>query len=242
MEFHRGTYTTQSNNKKGNREAETLMRNLETLATYASIWTDFKYPKQAIDDMWEDICLMQFHDCLPGSCIEMVYRDTDRLYKALFEKGAEIIEEASAALGIFSKPSERTSSVPHFVNYNHWPRTEILKVPKSSIGPGVQLNTQAIDDNETYVAASSFRGYDLTQGVALRQPPQAGIRELTGSVFILENDNIKVTVKGGAITSLIFLQHNREVIPQGKKANQLVIYDDKPLYWQAWDVELYHFE
>lgn len=79
LEFHRGTYTTQARNKKGNRKAEVLMRDLETLATYTSITKDYKYPKKEIDYMWEQICLMQFHDCLPGSSIEMVYRDTDKV-------------------------------------------------------------------------------------------------------------------------------------------------------------------
>lgn len=80
LEFHRGTYTTQARNKKGNRQAEVMMRDLEMLATYASIGVNgYSYPKKDIDYMWEQICLMQFHDCLPGSSIEMVYDDTDRV-------------------------------------------------------------------------------------------------------------------------------------------------------------------
>jgi alpha-mannosidase len=35
---------------------------------------------------------------------------------------------------------------------------------------------------------------------------------------------------------------NRELIPKDQKANRLVLYDDQPLYWDAWDVELYHLE
>jgi alpha-mannosidase len=27
-----------------------------------------------------------------------------------------------------------------------------------------------------------------------------------------------------------------------RQAGQLVIFDDKPLYWQAWDVEVFHLE
>jgi len=51
-----------------------------------------------------------------------------------------------------------------------------------------------------------------------------------------------VKIKGGVITSLVDLVADREVIPKGRKAAQLVIMDDKPLYWQAWDVEVYHLE
>jgi alpha-mannosidase len=35
---------------------------------------------------------------------------------------------------------------------------------------------------------------------------------------------------------------DREIIPLGKKANQFVVFDDKPIYWQAWDVEVYHLD
>ena len=49
-------------------------------------------------------------------------------------------------------------------------------------------------------------------------------------------------MEGGSIISLVDLAENREIIAKGAKANQLVIFDDKPLYWQAWDVEVYHLE
>lgn len=59
FELHRGTYTTQSNNKKNNRRSETLLRSLEMLASFASLkaTNDYKYPKKDIDDLWEIICL-----------------------------------------------------------------------------------------------------------------------------------------------------------------------------------------
>lgn len=72
--------------------------------------------------------------------------------------------------------------------------------------------------------------------------PQVSIREDERGVFILENDQLRVRVDGGHITSLYDRQVNREIIPEGGKANQVVIFDDKPLYWQAWDVEVYHLD
>jgi alpha-mannosidase len=80
FELHRGTYTTQANNKLNNRQSETLMRDLELLATIASLkHEDYKYPKADFDTMWEAILLCQFHDCLPGSSIEMCYDDSDKV-------------------------------------------------------------------------------------------------------------------------------------------------------------------
>lgn len=85
FELHRGTYTTQANNKRNNRKSETMLRDIEYLATLATIKNEFgkkssyKYPKKDLDDMWENVLLCQFHDCLPGSSIEMCYDDSDKV-------------------------------------------------------------------------------------------------------------------------------------------------------------------
>lgn len=86
FELHRGTYTTQANNKRNNRKSEILLHDIEYLATLASIKDvvkgtkeSYKYPKEDIDDMWENVLLCQFHDCLPGSSIEMCYDDSDEV-------------------------------------------------------------------------------------------------------------------------------------------------------------------
>lgn len=41
---------------------------------------------------------------------------------------------------------------------------------------------------------------------------------------------------------MIDVELNCEIIPKGQKANRLILYNDQPLYWDAWDVELYHLE
>ena len=80
FELHRGTYTTQANNKLHNRKTEVMLRDIELLATFASIQhKSYKYPSEEIDGMWEAILLCQFHDCLPGSSIEMCYDDSDKV-------------------------------------------------------------------------------------------------------------------------------------------------------------------
>lgn len=81
FELHRGTYTTQANNKRNNRMSEIMLHDIELLATLATVKkaSRYKYPKEDIDDMWEKTLLCQFHDCLPGSSIEMCYDDSDEV-------------------------------------------------------------------------------------------------------------------------------------------------------------------
>lgn len=72
--------------------------------------------------------------------------------------------------------------------------------------------------------------------------PAVTIQEVRKGVFVLQNDQLRVKVEDGCITSLYDRVAEREVIAKGGKANQYTIFDDKPLYWQAWDVEVYHLE
>lgn len=89
FELHRGTYTTQAKNKLNNRRSEDVLRSLELLATVTSVKDkSYHYPKKEFDDMWESVLLCQFHDCLPGSSIEMCYHDSDEVSTMSTEKRA----------------------------------------------------------------------------------------------------------------------------------------------------------
>jgi alpha-mannosidase len=76
----------------------------------------------------------------------------------------------------------------------------------------------------------------------IAETPEVTVKETTKGVFVLQNDQLRVQVVNGTITSLYDRKAERELIPKGGKANQLVIFDDKPLYWQAWDVEVFHLD
>lgn len=234
FELHRGTYTTQANNKYNNRKAEVLLHDVEYLATLASIHdTSYKYPKKKLDEMWESVLLCQFHDCLPGSAIEMCYDDSDELYAKVFESGEREVNNALAAFD-FSLP-ESDKSCMFALNTLPWPRAEIIKLPEAfcsndscyalvSGDPGIITNVERLTNSSGIAGA------------------QATIKEIKPGVFRLSNGHLRLDVEGGSITSLVDLKINRELIARGGKANQLVIFDDKPLYWQAWDVEVYHLD
>jgi alpha-mannosidase len=235
FELHRGTYTTQAANKRNNRESEILLHDIEYLATLATIKNGFgkksgyKYPKKDIDDMWENVLLCQFHDCLPGSSIEMCYDDSDAIYVKVFATGKKLLSEAMSELG-FSDEAAMTHGKLVAMNTLSWPRREIVKLPSGmhasyGLAQGAGLSTLAVCPLTAPLPAST-----------------ASIKEIAPNVFELRNTQFVVQVTNGAITSLFDRKVGREVIPKGQKAAQLVIYDDKPLYWQAWDVEVYHLK
>ncbi|KAL9623961.1 MAG: hypothetical protein Q9160_001714 [Pyrenula sp. 1 TL-2023] len=228
FELHRGTYTTQANNKLYNRKSEIMMHDLEYLATLATLKSkSYQYPKKDFDEIWENVLLCQFHDCLPGSCIEMCYDDTDKIYAHNFKLGEKLVDDVLSALGLskdISLPGELVA-----LNTLPWPRSEIVKVP----------SPKRMSNATDYAIVSGEPGLMYAKPAASAVRETASVTTQKDGSFVLENKALQVRIKDGCITSLIDLKADREVIANGK-ANQFVLFDDKPLYWQAWDVEVYH--
>ncbi|KAJ5233770.1 CAZyme family GH38 [Penicillium citrinum] len=231
FELHRGTYTTQANNKRNNRKSEFLLREIEYLATLATVYgknKDYSYPKEQIDEMWEGVLLCQFHDCLPGSSIEMCYDDSDKLYAEIFETGDALRKDALAALGITGNNSKDLVAL----NTLPWHRIEVVKVPDAATS----------SSGSKYTQASGSTGLIQCTPVDFKTTASVTVSEIKPGVFRLSNNKLRVDVHDGVIISLYDVEQDKEIIPEGGKAGQLVIFDDKPLYWQAWDVEVFHLE
>lgn len=226
FELHRGTYTTQANNKLNNRKAEVTLRDVELLATIASLKdSSYKYPKKEIDDMWEGTLLCQFHDCLPGSSIEMCYDDSDELYAKLFKTADQVRKDIYKVLGLYETNATAVQDVVA-LNTLPWHRKEVVD----------------LGENECGVACGEGNVLSVRTFKTSAAKKAVSVKEESDGVFVLENDQLRIKVKDGVITSLYDHKTCREVIPEGGKANQFVIFDDKPLYWQAWDVEVYHLD
>ena len=97
LEKHRGTYTSQSNNKNFNREFEEKMLSLEMLLASRGQQGD----KAEMDKLWKEALLYQFHDILPGSSIARVYEETDAAYRAMLAK----LDQLAGAQGVSFTPS-----------------------------------------------------------------------------------------------------------------------------------------
>lgn len=231
FELHRGTYTTQAKNKFNNRKSEFVLRDIELLATLATLTdSSYRYPKKQIDFMWESVLLCQFHDCLPGSAIEMCYDDSDERYAEVFVTGRKLREESLSVLGFNNTKAGNKDLVA--INTLPWHRSEVVRV----------------DSEASTSAAPQYVFVEGETGVMTAKPLDAigggalYVKEVKRGSFELSNGKLVVQVTDGVITSLLDVDAEREVIAKGEKGNQLVIFDDKPLYWQAWDVEVYHTE
>jgi alpha-mannosidase len=65
---------------------EYALRDVELICSLA-MRNGHAYPKEELDRLWKLLLLNQFHDVLPGSSIEMVYRDSDANYLDIEKSG-----------------------------------------------------------------------------------------------------------------------------------------------------------
>jgi alpha-mannosidase len=227
LEFHRGTYTSQAKTKLNNRRAEFFLREIEYLNTLAFLFKGQEYPKSVLDEMWEDVLLCQFHDVLPGSSIGMVYEDAASIYATVMAKGQKIYEGALKTLGFGGEKKSVLNTLP-------WPRSEVIEVDDVS-----GFATAQKSQTGGFVAVGSG-GLGATKVAGLKFTPATAEEE--GGAYILKNEKLRVTIRGGAIVSLVDLGLGKELVPEGRHSNRLILFDDQPLYWDAWDVEVHHLE
>ena len=99
LELHRGTYTTQSRNKRANRQSEFRLHDAEFLAAWAALLdADYAYPAAALRKAWELVCLNQFHDIIPGSSITPVYVESLQQYEEVQEAATTVRDQALAVI------------------------------------------------------------------------------------------------------------------------------------------------
>lgn len=114
LELHRGVLTSQHRTKQGNRRNEGLLREAELWASYANLKTGAVYPSAQLEEIWQSILLMQFHDILPGTAIAWVYREVENRHAEITRELLDIIDSALAALA--SDPTAGTA--PHTLTAN----------------------------------------------------------------------------------------------------------------------------
>uniref|UniRef100_A0A8C5QTT5 alpha-mannosidase n=1 Tax=Leptobrachium leishanense TaxID=445787 RepID=A0A8C5QTT5_9ANUR len=228
LELHNGTYTTQAQIKKGNRKGEQLLRDVEILSSFAlALNSIFTYPAAKLQHLWRLLLLNQFHDVLPGSCIEQVVEDALRYYNEIQSEGDVLLKESIEALMKPNSASQHpTDQAVTVINTLPWERTELISFPDQTLG---------------LVTVSSMGYTVLPERICPRDT--VTVLQQENGLIVMDNGILRAIIDPtGRLTSLKLLDSNRESIPENSYGNQFVIFDDIPLYWDAWDVMDYHLE
>jgi alpha-mannosidase len=216
LEYHRGTYTTQARNKRANRKSEFLLHDAEFLATYASLLdSTFKYPYDQLKKAWRLVCLNQFHDIIPGSSIAPVYRESLEQYKEIRQIAENASNEALASL------SRQLTGRVLVVNPTSFVRDEIIEVNQESvhIGKLPPYSISVVKDDVNIIQEEACRNSS---------------HQIKNRFLLVElNEN-------GDITRIYDKINQREVMPENAIANQFLAFEDIPLSWDAWDIDIFY--
>ncbi|KAI9027983.1 galactose mutarotase-like domain-containing protein [Hyaloraphidium curvatum] len=227
----------------------------------------FRYPKDELDRLWKLVLLNQFHDVLPGSSITEVYKDAAEYYADVKKSGEALFAEAVVKLldaedlkACSPEPIKSGSSEKRLAavfNTTRWSRTDVIEVPLDQVDASARdkFAQKSADGRFGLVLASDvpamgFRTVDVAAGQGgLEDLQSAGLKPVkvevvnNGATFWLENAFVRVCIEGdGRISSFFEHDTQREFIVQGELGNRFKYFEDIPLFWDAWDVEIYHLE
>jgi alpha-mannosidase len=233
LEYHRGTYTGQARQKLRNALSQRLYHAAELFAATARALLGVAYPREALEEGWRLILTNQFHDILPGSAISSVYVDAEADFQRLSVLGQEVLDSSLDALGGAIDLQQDSLVVFNPAPYVSADYVEVpadcqpLGVPSQPTEHGVVVFAEGVPPN----------GY---QAFALGTPASTADNPLRVSSTAVETPFWTIALDAhGRITRLWDKRHNREVIPDGRPGNRLVVFEDKPLNFDAWDIDAY---
>lgn len=210
FERHQGTYTSIAKQKKWNRTLEQDLHTLEWLAKLAQDRAGEEYPSQWLQQCWQDVMLYQFHDCLPGSSIPIVYDETQARYAQLHQQAQKKIGHYLAVLGS-QLPTQLLQQPMAVANPTSFARKDVIRKD------GMELSVQM----EPY----QIRLVDWADATPAAEAPQ----EMD---FTLENDYLTLHfTPRGTVDRLYDKLRRRELLPRGQEGNRLRLYPDELTHW-----------
>lgn len=240
FEYHRGTLTSMARNKRSNRKSEFALMNVELLSVLTQERVD--YPKEELDRLWRLVMINQFHDILPGTSIKEVYEVTAEEYQDVKTSTTQLIE---ARLAELTSDTEEHITLLNPTGYNH---SDIIQLG--------ELDAEAIEDQDgkrylvqktsdgavSYVEnlpAKGFQSFKLIRensDSATTSPMRIQERGIETPYYIVEFD------EEGLLTRLYDKENQREVLAVGEKGNLMRMYEDKPIYYDNWDIDIFYTE
>lgn len=198
LERHQGTFTSQAWNKRFNRMCEVLLHQVELLSILRLYGGSVSYPREALNTIWRDILLFQFHDILPGSSIGRVHRESQQRYR-------EIVTELESMLGM-QEPSDTPPDSLVALNSLSWDREIWLRVASGW-------------------TKAHLPALGIAKVTASDLPDR--FEKMVAGVDVLSNGIITIRFEtDGSISSLYDHGAKRELVPSDDFLNRLVLFDD----------------
>lgn len=247
LEYHRGTYTSMARNKRDNRLSENIYTSAEKMSSLAMLLGE-NYPQEKLNKGWETILLNQFHDILPGSSIKEVYDVTKEEYKEIIKNGKNVLSDAVETVGLNISLDNKSLVVFNTLSFERKDIVE-FEIPEGISNPMLmdtdnnEIVCQKVEGNKAIffaegIPAMGYKAYTIVE---------ASNKENASSIKLspeaAENKFFKLTLdEKGQIKSFFDKENNREVLKKGEVANALQAFEDKPMNYDNWDIDIFYQE
>ncbi len=237
FEYHRGTLTSMGRNKRSNRKSEIGMMDLETLAVLAEEW--LPYPKTEIEFLWKTILINQFHDILPGTSIHAVYETTKKEYAQVRKEGTQLINQRlkklfplDGGITVINTKGFNSNEIVHIRDFEG----DGLLDEQGHVYPAQKTQEDAV----VYLSdlpAKGWKTYEIINNVNADNPFTQGNQYHLETPFYIAEFS-----PGGNMSRLYDKRFQREVLKAGAVGNSFVMYEDKPMNYDNWDIDIYYTE
>ncbi len=218
VEYHRGSYTTNTCIKHHVWLLDYLLRIVEQLRTWLML-EGKEYPESNLEDYWKKLLLAEFHDILSGTITNNLSREICRILDETIEKVHAMISEA---LTDIIGPSRG------IIIYN-----PILRERREVVLIGGGESARAI-----YVEVPPVGYRCLPEEKIRMQVIPGGYVKITEEEdgFHVENEHLEVIVsRSGTIKSIRDKHTETEYL--SRESNVLTVSEDLPGEWDAWNID-----
>ncbi len=242
LEYHRATFTTQAKVKALHRQLECMAVQSEAAAALALVLRGEKYPRMGLEQIWQTLLLNEFHDILPGSSIQTVYKTVHHQLIGALQAAQNVRDQSLDSL---SDPVAGRPTGWVVWNFQIHPRKLVLElarpaetdfklttaenseIPYQETGSG----TLIVVAPETLVPPLGSISVAVTTG----KPNPAKVL-VQATVSELENEQLKIAVNAdGSLASIYDKEYKREALAD--RSNQLWVFTDVPRQFDAWDID-----
>ena len=227
LEYHRGTYTTQSDFKAAYRGLERALQQHEAVRVALR-------GAPLSEESWRRLAFAQFHDALPGSSIGLVY---GQLGGELRERGAAVVAAAATELAA-------SGTNPGFLAFNPLPmaRRAVVELPGAIAalhtpdGLALPVQTTGSGRNRRTLAIVDLPALGSER---LLPQPRATASGLVPAIVesgprLLDNGCVRAAFdRAGRLEALAI---DGQDLPLSAPAG-LALYRDVPANFDAWDID-----
>lgn len=246
LEYHQGTYTTQAVLKRYNRQLESNISALEKL-NFISVVLQ-KSIADSLDEIWERILFNQFHDILPGSSIREVVLDAIEDYKyceSVIKNKTEF-----ALRQLIKSPQNLDGNYLTLFNPFNWKASFVIELNSAKDLTSVidmANESQSKAQRSEYPKESSYFiaknipafGYKTYKLIHDEKANKSQLkRSFSKNFSTLENRYFKIKFdKTNGCLKKVVDKKNKRIISTNN-LNTLLLIDDKPKDWDAWNIDL----